>query len=102
MKAATTSFSRCQSRALVPQCRTVAARADYFGKDGMRQQLGGQGGADLNKLLGGSQPLDLGPASAPGGGAEDDPLNFDPEGTIAFWRRPAGSALLHLQLMVRF
>lgn len=47
----------------------------------MRQQLGGQGGADLEKLLGGSQPLDLAPASAPTGSG-DDPLNYDPEGTI--------------------
>eukprot|EP00892_Ulva_mutabilis_P008907 jgi/Ulvmu1/6389/UM003_0017.1 len=74
-----TTLSRCPRRAPASQNRIVIARGDYFGKDGMRQQLGGQGGADLNKLLGGTQPLDLGPTSAPTGG-EDDPLNFDPEG----------------------
>lgn len=79
MPLATKSFSGCLRPTPAPQKRAVVAHGDYFGKDGMRQQMGGQGGADLSKLLGGSQPLDLGPASAPGGG-EDDPLNFDPEG----------------------
>lgn len=82
----TTSFNGCQRRTPAPQRRAVIVHGDYFGKDGMRQQLGGQGGADLNKLLGGAQPLDLAPASAPGG-AEDDPLNFDPEGNKCLWKQ---------------
>lgn len=68
-------------RARAPQHRPVVARSNYFGKDGLAGQLGGQG--DLEGLLKGQQPLDLGggtmgePSGPPG---EDDPLNYDPEG----------------------
>lgn len=60
--------------------RSVVIRS-YFGKDGLAGQLGGEG--NLEDLLKGQQPLDLGkgttgvPSAAPG---EDDPLNYDPEG----------------------
>jgi hypothetical protein len=63
-----------------PRRQSCAVVRSYFGKDGLAGQLGGQG--NLEDLLRGQQPLDLGGATAapPGAPGEDDPLNFDPEG----------------------
>lgn len=58
----------------------LVAHSQYFGKDGLRGDFGGQGDADLAQLLGGSGAIDLGAASGSPGMGEDDPLNFDPEG----------------------
>jgi hypothetical protein len=66
-----------------PACR-VLAEPSYFGKNGLRSNRGRGGGGDLSKLLNprqepeglsGWQGQDLGPSNA-----EDNPLNYDPEG----------------------
>lgn len=73
--------SPCSVRARAPKPGRYVTTGSYFGKDGLAGQLGGHG--DLENLLKGQQPLDLGggatgvPTSPPG---EDDPLNYDPEG----------------------
>ena len=69
--------------------RNVAthAEANYFGKDGMRSQGAfgggpGSGSKDLAELLG-QQQLDLGKGvdlSQPEA-TDDNPINYDPEGT---------------------
>lgn len=87
---------------LVALCRRISpcharrvrcgAGRNYFGKDGLRGGGGaeGPGGNDLAKLLGGQggAGLDLGAGidlSKPQN-AEEDPLNYDPEGMQPFQR----------------
>jgi hypothetical protein len=65
----------------------VLAEPKYFGKDGLRGKRGRGGGSDLSKLLNPQQELE-GPSSwqVPDLGtsnAEENPLNYDPEGMLA-------------------